>query len=115
MQGEEVSIAIDLPSGYDQSSGNVTPIPTSGELEDLVGLPANSSTGDDRQTSSTPLKSLLKKQASFDDDDIAFEEDDSPKKVHFSEPAGHGFGEVGGEKVAPPVDDLNITVCSDWI
>lgn len=88
---EETSIGIDLPAN-DQSSGNVTPIPTTGELEDISTeeLPSQESF---LTPPRTPLKSLLKKPSIEEDfpppslSDV--EEPDSrsspPKKVHFSE------------------------------
>ena len=79
--GEEVSIGIDLPqSGNDVSSGNVTPVPTTGELDECVGTPIDS------RRSSTPLKSLLKNKsfdiASDDESDMAAVGD--KKSVRFS-------------------------------
>lgn len=79
--GEEFSIGIDLPPGNDVSSGNVTPIPTTGELDDCVATPVDS-------RRSTPLKSLLKtrsldkSEASDEDVDIATLGD--KKSVRFS-------------------------------
>ena len=79
---EEFSCGIELPTQDDKSSGNVTPIPTTGELEEIsveegtsVDEP-NAATGESRNLSTplnfhqgtpprTPLKSLLKKP-SFD-------------------------------------------------
>lgn len=92
--GEEISCGLEMPiGGNEQSSGNVTPIPTEGELEDISVEEFNTTTSPRR----TPLKSLLKKQ-SFDADDIGcetlslpgeqmtIERSCSPKKaVHFSE------------------------------
>lgn len=74
----------------------MTPIPTTGELEDIVA----------ELRIATPLKSLLKKQ-SFDEEDF----DDgnyceSPKKaVHFSTAV----------LTEPPPDDARIILCSERI
>ena len=76
--GEEVSIGIDLPPGNDVSSGNVTPVPTTGELDECVGTSADS-------RRSTPLKSLLKNksfEASDEESDMAAVVD--KKSVRFS-------------------------------
>ena len=79
--GEEVSIGIDLPPGNDVSSGNVTPIPTTGELDECIATFVDS-------RRSTPLKSLLKtrsldkSEASDDDADITILGD--KKSVRFS-------------------------------
>ena len=70
---EEQSMGIDLPQGVDPTSGNVTPTPTTGELEELSISSAEQQTvvedikkvvEDIRSTQgsrATPLKSLLKK------------------------------------------------------
>jgi len=91
---DDFSSGIDLPTEI--TSGNVTPIPTTGELEELSSideptviedLPPSEKTEPESRT--TPLKSLLKKP-SFDADDSCSDSDSddgktSPKKVHFSE------------------------------
>ena len=79
---EEFSCDIELPAQDDKSTGNVTPIPTTGELEE-ISVEEGGGTGDERETGDrrrnksappcvdqgspprTPLKSLLKKP-SFD-------------------------------------------------
>jgi len=112
---DDFSIGLDLPNATDVTSGNVTPIPTTGELEELSSIeeptviedlvlaphPAlgqqqardqvvqSSSVQANHPSTarSTPLKSLLKKP-SVDIDDTDSESDEgnvSPKKVHFSE------------------------------
>ena len=70
---DEQSMGIDLPQGVDPTSGNVTPTPTTGELEELSISSAEQQTvvedikkvvEDIRSTQgsrATPLKSLLKK------------------------------------------------------
>ena len=74
---EEFSCGIELPTQDDKSSGNVTPIPTTGELEEISveeGTSADErNPSDERRNKSappnidqgspprTPLKSLLKK------------------------------------------------------
>ncbi len=103
---EDFSSGIELPismmGANEQSSGNVTPIPTQGELEEIS---VEEVEGDEAAAGAvaqvpspprTPLKSLLKKQ-SFDADDFVCEtmslpeegvdgRSSSPKKaVHFSE------------------------------
>ena len=88
---EETSIGIDLPAN-DQSSGNVTPIPTTGELED-ISTEEIASQESFLTPPRTPLKSLLKKpsiEEEFPPPSLSDVEDpDSrsspPKKVHFSE------------------------------
>lgn len=93
---DDFSSGIDLPTEI--TSGNVTPIPTTGELEELSSideptviedLPSTDKPESEART--TPLKSLLKKP-SFDADDSCSDSDSdsedgksSPKKVHFSE------------------------------
>ena len=75
---EEFSCGIELPTQDDKSSGNVTPIPTTGELEE-ISVEEGTSTEERRNPSGerrnksappnidqgspprTPLKSLLKK------------------------------------------------------
>jgi len=98
---EEVSLGIDLPMGADTTSGNVTPIPTTGEMEELNTVddtfkpeetfekePRPDSRVDSR---ATPLKSLLKKssitcdESSSDSDSESEDGMLSPRKVHFSE------------------------------
>ena len=79
--GEEVSMGIDLPPGNDVSSGNVTPIPTTGELDECIATPVDS-------RRSTPLKSLLKNK-SLDKSEASDEEGDNStlgdkKSVRFS-------------------------------
>ena len=79
--GEEVSMGIDLPTGNDVSSGNVTPIPTTGELDECIATPVDS-------RRSTPLKSLLKTR-SLDKGEASDEDVDIPtlgdkKSVRFS-------------------------------
>ena len=104
--GEEFSCGIDLPTTQD-CSGNVTPIPTTGELED-ISMEESKATNPDEAVKGvnvvsnvrpvTPLKSLLKKHEDHDPpaapeaadyDDLDCEHDDegrySPKKVTFSE------------------------------
>ena len=59
-------MGIDLPQGLDHTSGNVTPTPTTGELEELSISSAEQQTVVEDIRSSqgsraTPLKSLLKK------------------------------------------------------
>ena len=63
---DEQSMGIDLPQGLDPTSGNVTPTPTTGELEELSISSAEQQTVVEDIRSSqgsraTPLKSLLKK------------------------------------------------------
>ena len=69
---EEQSMGIDLPQGLDPTSGNVTPIPTTGELEELSissaeqqtvveGLSLVEDIRSSQGSRATPLKSLLKK------------------------------------------------------
>jgi len=91
---EEFSVGIDLPQGPDTTSGNVTPIPTTGELEELSISSQDDATvvaepPTEQESRATPLKSLLKKP-SVDMDTSSGESDSddgkvSPKKVHFSE------------------------------
>ena len=74
--------------------GNVTPIPTTGELEELSSVEDLTIVEDIvpyEESRRTPLKSLLKKP-SFDNTETSSESDTdtedgkiSPKKVHFSE------------------------------
>ena len=96
----EVSCGIDLPTAQD-CSGNVTPVPTTGELEDISEVQDQTSTATAHQAeevvlkadprAATPLKSLLKRQAEEVVDEEVCEEDYqdegrySPKKVTFSE------------------------------
>ena len=90
---EEFSCGLEMPlsmaaGGVDQSSGNVTPIPTQGELEE-ISVEELSSTSPRR----TPLKSLLKKSSEVEETQSMPEEtlsvrerSSSPRKaVHFSE------------------------------
>merc|ERR1719229_984419 len=88
---DEQSMGIDLPQGQDPTSGNVTPTPTTGELEELSISSAEQQTvvEDIRSTAgsrATPLKSLLKKPSVDLSSDSESEDGKvSPKKVHFSE------------------------------
>jgi hypothetical protein len=79
------------------NSGNVTPIPTTGELDKLSPgeekvIPGESRPKSQQESRATPLKSLLKKP-SIDYADICSSSSDSdcedgkvsPRKVHFSE------------------------------
>jgi len=88
---DEQSMGIDLPQGLDPTSGNVTPTPTTGELEELSISSAEQQTVVEDIRSSqgsraTPLKSLLKKPSVDLSSDSESEDGKvSPKKVHFSE------------------------------
>eukprot|EP00092_Neocalanus_flemingeri_P005238 GFUD01005631.1.p1 GENE.GFUD01005631.1~~GFUD01005631.1.p1 ORF type:complete len:1719 (+),score=531.92 GFUD01005631.1:116-5272(+) len=99
---DDFSVGIDLPLALDSTSGNVTPIPTTGELEELSSVEELTVVEEiildevrpksQQESRATPLKSLLKKP-SFDNDDTSSSSSDSdsddgkvsPKKVHFSE------------------------------
>jgi len=88
---DEQSMGIDLPQGLDPTSGNVTPTPTTGELEELSISSAEQQTVVEDIRSSqgsraTPLRSLLKKPSVDLSSDSESEDGKvSPKKVHFSE------------------------------
>jgi len=90
---EEFSVGIDLPQGQDTTSGNVTPIPTTGELEELsISSQDDATIVEDIRSGqgsrATPLKSLLKKPSVDIESSGDSDSDDgkiSPKKVHFSE------------------------------
>merc|ERR1711915_512171 len=94
---DDFSVGIDLPMAA-ETSGNVTPIPTTGELEELSSVDEPTiievEDSDLKQRSdsrATPLKSLLKKPsfevAEPSSSDTESDDDGkiSPKKVHFSE------------------------------
>ena len=79
-------------------SGNVTPVPTTGELDKLSSVEEKEIQGESRPKSqqesrATPLKSLLKKpsidyeeMSTSSSSDSDFEDGKvSPRKVHFSE------------------------------
>jgi len=96
---DDFSMGIDLPMAA-ETSGNVTPIPTTGELEELSSvdeptiIEVEVEDNDIKQRSdsrATPLKSLLKKpsfevpEPSSSDTESDDDGKISPKKVHFSE------------------------------
>ena len=78
---DDLSIGIDLPN----SSGNDTPVPTTGELEDIISHEGGA-VGPSELILTPPhtpqLRSLLKKP-SFDEDQA--EDDGAKKAVHFSD------------------------------
>jgi len=99
---DDFSVGIDLPAATETTSGNVTPIPTTGELEELSSVEELTVMEEiilddvrpksQQDSRATPLKSLLKKTG-FENTDANSSSSDSdsedgkvsPKKVHFSE------------------------------
>lgn len=75
---DDLSIGLDLPT-QSSGGGDDTPVPTTGELEDISLTPALHEAILTPPT--TPLRSLLKKQPSFDDDEL----DGAKRVVHFSD------------------------------
>ena len=95
---DDFSVGIALPLAVDTTSGNVTPIPTTGELEELSSVDDQTVTEEislssvrPQDSRLTPLKSLLKKpsfemaEPSSSSDSDSDDGKISPKKVHFSE------------------------------
>merc|ERR1711915_889870 len=99
---DDFSVGLDLPVNLDNTSGNVTPIPTTGELEELSSVDdvtileqivqSSDHVSVQQESRATPLESLLKKP-SFENHETSDSSSDSdsddgkisPKKVHFSE------------------------------
>lgn len=91
---DDFSIGIDLSIGQENTSVNVTPIPTTGELEDLNSVydcVVEEDIQNEKEGRRSSLKSLLKKpsvdnpDASINSDSDSEDDIAGPKKVHFSD------------------------------
>jgi len=125
---DEYSVGIDLPLATEITSGNVTPIPTTGELEELSSVEdlvdqADSGRSSHIRDSQTSLRSLLKK-TSLDNEEIFENSIDkvdgnvSPRKVHFSDIDQVKLLSQDSSPAASDVSDttaLPITMCKTFL